>query len=193
MRYLFYIMGKSSSGKDTIYKRLTDELHLKPVVIYTTRPMREDEQDGREYFFVDRERFQKMLSDGEIIEKRVYNTAHGEWIYFTAYSSIDTSEKNCIGIGTPESFVKLREYFGDAVIPVYIEVEDGIRLARAVERERNEVNPKYKELCRRFLADCDDFSEKNLLSAGIIKRFQNNSDIDSCINEIKRYIVDKLL
>lgn len=193
MRYIFYIMGKSSSGKDTIYKHLIAELNLKPIVIYTTRPMREDEQDGREYFFVNKDCFQKMLSDGKIIEKRVYNTVHGEWIYFTAYSSIDISEKNCIGIGTPESFIKMREIFGDAVIPVYIEVDDDIRLSRAIERERNEVNPKYKELCRRFLADCDDFSEENLLSAGIIKRFQNNSDIYSCIDEIKRYIVNNFL
>ena len=188
MNRIFYIMGKSSSGKDTVYKRLLSEMKLIPVIIYTTRPMRENEQQGREYYFVDRACFDKMCSNGDVIEKRTYNTMHGEWIYFTAKNSISLSEGNCIGIGTPESFVKIRDFFGSAVVPVYIEVDDGIRLARAVERERMEKIPKYKELCRRFLADCDDFSEEKLSSAGINRRFSNNSDIESCIDEIKKYI-----
>ncbi len=54
MGKIFYIMGKSSSGKDTIYNRLrTDEtLELSKLILYTTRPMREGEMQGREYHFV---------------------------------------------------------------------------------------------------------------------------------------------
>ena len=188
MNRIFYIIGKSSSGKDTVYKHLTAEMNLVPIVIYTTRPMRENERQGREYYFVDRNQFEKMCSDGDVIEKRIYNTMHGEWIYFTAKNSIDTEKGDCIGIGTLQSFVQIKKFFGSAVVPVYIEVDDGIRLARAVERERMEKNPKYKELCRRFLADCDDFSEEKLSLAGINRRFSNNSDIELCIDEIKKYI-----
>lgn len=39
---VFYIIGKSSSGKDTIYKRLLSETNLKPIVPYTTRPMEKE-------------------------------------------------------------------------------------------------------------------------------------------------------
>lgn len=185
MNYIFYIMGKSSSGKDTIYNRIRSEENLLPVVLYTTRPMRENEENGREYHFVDRACFDKMKSEGKVIEERIYNTIHGEWIYFTSRDSIDLEKGNCIGIGTLESYVKIKEHFGEAVVPIYIEVEDGLRLARAVERERLQTNPKYAELCRRFLADSSDFSEEKLKEAGISRRFSNEGEIEECIDEIK--------
>lgn len=185
MNRIFYIMGKSSSGKDTIYNRIRLEENLLPVVLYTTRPMRENEENGREYHFVDRACFDKMKSEGKVIEERIYNTIHGEWIYFTSKDSIDIEKGNCIGIGTLESYVKIKEHFGEAVVPIYIEVEDGLRLARAVERERLQTNPKYAELCRRFLADSSDFSEEKLKEAGISRRFSNEGEIEECIDEIK--------
>ena len=185
MNRIFYIMGKSSSGKDTIYNRIRSEENLLPVVLYTTRPMRENEENGREYHFVDRACFNKMKSEGKVIEERIYNTIHGEWIYFTSRDSIDIEKGNCIGIGTLESYVKIKEHFGEAVVPIYIEVEDGLRLARAVERERLQTNPKYAELCRRFLADSSDFSEEKLKEAGISRRFSNEGEIEECIDEIK--------
>lgn len=188
MSRIFYIIGKSSSGKDTVYKYLISKMNFIPIVMYTTRPMRENERQGREYYFVDRACFDKMCSDGDVIESRIYNTVHGEWIYFTAKNSISITDGNCLGIGTLESFVRIKEFFGSAVIPIYIETDDGIRLSRAVERERMEKIPKYKELCRRFIADCDDFSEEKLSSAGIKRRFHNDSNIESCIEEIKKYI-----
>ncbi len=188
MNRIFYIMGKSSSGKDSVYKRLLSELKLAPIVLYTTRPMRENEQEGREYHFVSRDCFEKMKSSGDVIEERIYNTVHGEWIYFTSRNSIDIKLGSCLGIGTLESYVRIRENFGDAVVPIYIEVEDGLRLSRALVRERLEAFPKYAELCRRFLADSEDFSEENIKSAGIEKRFSNNAAIEDCISEITEYI-----
>ena len=62
-------MGKSSTGKDTIYNRLlaSEELGLKRIVPYTTRPMREGEQQGVEYHFTDEEGFQKLKAAGQPI------------------------------------------------------------------------------------------------------------------------------
>ena len=74
--------------------------------------------------------------------------------------------------------------------PIYIEVEDGLRLSRALERERMHKEPKYKELCRRFLADADDFSDEKLKDAGIDKRFVN-TDIDSVLKEITEWILSR--
>lgn len=189
MNRIFYIMGKSSSGKDTIYKKILDDLQLNPLVLCTTRPMRENEQQGREYNFVDREYFDQLTSENMIIEKRIYNTIYGEWIYFTSEEGVDLSKGNYLGIGTLESYIKMRDYFGaEKVIPIYIEVEDGLRLTRAIQREKNEKQPKYTELCRRFIADSNDFSEENLAAAGIEKRFDNGRDIEDCIFKIKNYI-----
>lgn len=188
MNRIFYIMGKSSSGKDSIYIRLLKELDLLPIVLYTTRPMRENETEGKEYHFVDKECFDSMFASGEVIEERIYNTVYGEWIYFTSEKSIHLDSGNCIGIGTLESYLKIRKKFGDAVVPIYIEVEDGERIIRAVHREQQQPKPKYTEMCRRFIADSEDFSEEKIKEAEIKKRFSNSTDIENCITEIKEYI-----
>ena len=53
MGKIYYMMGKSSSGKDTLYKEVRQRCpELKTVTLYTTRPKREGEKDGVEYFFV---------------------------------------------------------------------------------------------------------------------------------------------
>lgn len=77
------------------------------------------------------------------------------------------------------------------VIPIYIQVDDGVRLERALERERTQKEPKYAELCRRFLADEKDFSEENLERLGIVQRFEN-LDMGKCTNEIMLYIQKNL-
>ena len=191
MGKLFILMGKSACGKDHIYKGLmkAEELALQKVVLYTTRPIRDGEENGREYFFTDRERLEELRKAGRIIEERNYNTVHGIWTYFTADDGqMDLGRADYLGIGTLESYEKLRNYYGeDAVCPIYIWVEDGERLARALERERMPENHKYSEMCRRFLADQEDFSEEKLAAAGIEKRFENRN-LEECIGEIVGYI-----
>ena len=189
MNHIFYIMGKSSSGKDTIYKKLLESDALLPLVLYTTRPMRENEQEGREYHFTDRKGFEEKLASGTVIEERTYDTVYGDWTYFTCSDNIDLEKGNYLGIGTLESFVKINAFFGsERVIPVYIEVDDGIRLIRAVEREMREEKPKYTELCRRFIADSEDFSEEKLMEAGIERRFSNSGTFEECFSQVEEYI-----
>ena len=191
MGKIFYIMGKSSSGKDTIYKRLLgdQELKLRNIILYTTRPMRQGEMPGREYYFVEDGTFQEFQKQGEIIEARTYQTVYGPWIYFTADDGqIELEKRNYLGIGTLESYMNMKEYYGEKnLCPLYIEVEDGERLKRAICREELQQEPKYAEMCRRFLADTEDFSEENLKRAGITKRF-SNIDLESCIKELKNCI-----
>ena len=57
MASIYVLMGKSATGKDTIYKKIIEraELHLQEVVTYTTRPIRKNETEGVEYHFVDKE------------------------------------------------------------------------------------------------------------------------------------------
>lgn len=190
MGKIYYVMGKSSSGKDTVYKKLKEQYpEFRSVVPYTTRPIREGEKDGVEYYFVEEEQFRAMKDDGKVIESRSYNTKCGIWTYFTADDGqIDLSAADYLLIGTLVSYQALREYFGEeAIVPVYLEVEDGLRLARALERERRQEKPKYAEMCRRFLADEEDFSEENLIKSGITERF-GNEDFTECLNKIQRYI-----
>lgn len=191
MGKIFYIMGKSAAGKDKIYSRLigNQQLSLKKLILYTTRPIRDGEKNGREYFFTDDRKLAELESQGLVIEKREYHTVHGLWTYFTADDGqADLEKSDYLGIGTLESFVKMREYYGEeAVIPVYIQVETGERLTRALAREKTQDHPKYAEMCRRFLADEEDFSEENIYRAGIRKRFENEN-LDICVEEIVKYI-----
>ena len=141
---IFCIMGKSGTGKDTLYRELLNDgaLPFERLVPCTTRPIRAGEQDGREYHFY----------------------------------TVD----------------ELRGYFGaDKVVPIYIEVEDGERLQRALDRERAEEQPKYRELCRRFLADCEDFSDEKIAEAGITRRFENDS-LERCKKEIRQYLIEMM-
>lgn len=194
MGRIFYIMGKSATGKDHIYKALLQDeaLQLFPLVLYTTRPMREGEKDGREYWFVDETRAQRMRKKGQIIEERVYETVYGPWRYFTAdEGQIDLDAHDYLGIGTLESYRPLTEHFGkDRIVPLYMETDDGIRLKRAMKREAKQNPPKYDEMCRRFLADCEDFSEEKLDAAGITQRFSNNGALEDCIADVKRAILE---
>lgn len=195
MGKIFYVMGKSSSGKDTIYNKLImdKELKLKTFVGYTTRPMREGEVNGREYFFVDKERLEELTGMGSVIEVRGYDTIHGMWYYFTVDDEqVDLKKCNYILIGTLESYEKVREYYGSAVVvPVYINVEDGERLSRALARERAQKEPKYAEMCRRFLADSEDFSDEKLERLGISNRYENVY-MEECFNRIKSDILKEI-
>ncbi|MBA4701739.1 MAG: guanylate kinase [Ruminococcus sp.] len=194
MGRICYIMGKSSSGKDTIFKKLKEKMpELRILIPYTTRPLRAEETDGVEYYFVDEEKQKVMEEEGRVIEVREYDTKHGIWKYFTANDGqIDLNRHSYLVIGTLESYEAMCRYFGkDKLIPVYIEVEDGLRLERALQRERGQSEPRYSEMCRRFLADEADFSEENLKKAGIGRSFRNHK-IEDCLEEIHTYLKEKL-
>ena len=107
-------MGKSSTGKDTIYKRLLEdqELHLKKLIPYTTRPIREGEQEGIEYHFVDEKHLQKLEEEGRIVELRAYDTVYGVWKYFTVREeSMDLEKESYAVIGTLDSWNAMKGYF----------------------------------------------------------------------------------
>ncbi|SDB01641.1 guanylate kinase [Eubacterium oxidoreducens] len=186
MGKLLCLMGKSSSGKDTIYKKIKEQRpNLITVVPYTTRPIREGEQNGREYHFIDEEKMLQLEKQGKIIESRCYETVHGPWYYMTVDDGqINLQEGNYLYIGTIPVYESLKNYYcEESIVPIYIEVDDGIRLSRALERERGQKSPKYAEMCRRYLADEEDFSPDNLKKAGI-DHFYKNEDLMVCVNEI---------
>lgn len=180
---IFYIMGKSASGKDSLYKKLLSaDLSLNRVAIYTTRPKRDGESDGIEYYFVD----EKFLDDkkDKIIEKRVYHTVFGDWFYATIDDGKIEKNKNYIMIGTLESYNNMKKYYGrEMIFPVYIEASDEIRRERAIKRENMQKVPKFDEMERRLKADEIDFSEENIKKAEIEKRYCIN-DLEECFKEV---------
>ena len=66
MGRIYYLLGKSATGKDTLYKEILKRRpKLRTVTMYTTRPIREGETDGVEYFFTDREELERQLASGK--------------------------------------------------------------------------------------------------------------------------------
>jgi guanylate kinase len=153
--------------------------------------MRAGEADGREYFFTDEQYVRNLEDNNRIIELRAYNTVHGVWKYFTADDGqIDkNSDNKYLIIATVEAYEKYVKYYGnDMIVPIYIEVDNKTRIHRALAREDAQNDPKYAEMCRRFLADEQDFSDERLEKAGIVKRY-NNINLNECIYEITNDIL----
>lgn len=198
MAEIAFIMGKSASGKDKIYKALIADtaLGLKTITMYTTRPMRSGETEGVEYHFVDDAAARELEAAGKVIEMRTYDTVYGKWKYFT----VDDGQVRLggadryIAIGTLEAYSAFCRYYGNEhILPIYIEVDDGIRLERALKRERKQETPRYEEMCRRFLADAKDFSEENIANCHVTKRFVNDTELEACIDEVKVAIHKELM
>lgn len=192
MGKIYVLMGKSATGKDTVYKRLVGmkDLALHTIVGYTTRPIRRGETNGKEYFFVSVEKWQELQRENKVIESRTYHTVVGDWHYFTVDDGqIDLKGQDYLFISTLPGYEQLKKYYGEeAVLPLYIEVEDDQRLWRSICREKRQESPNYDEVCRRFLADQQDFSEDNIHKAGIKKRYKN-ADLESCVKEIAEDII----
>ncbi len=187
MGKIICLMGKSSSGKDTVFKRLLEQekFPLRRIVSYTTRPIRDGEREGVEYHFTNEAEYEALQKQGRVIETRIYHTCHGEWRYFTvADDSLDLSHYSYLMIGTLEAYEQICAYYGkDKITPVMLTLDDGLRLQRALDRERAQDNPGYDELCRRFLADGEDFAPEKLRQAGIDRTFCNE-DLENCLEEI---------
>ena len=150
---LLALFGESSAGKDTIQHWLVSEIpNMHGLVSYTTRPPRDYEIEGKEYHFTTKEKFRELITKKKILESTVFNG----WYYGT---SIDELKKDKINVGVfnPEGIKQLLIPFdGIDVLPVWIQAPEKTRLLRSLNRE---TNPNCVEICRRFLADINDFSQ----------------------------------
>ena len=187
---LYCLMGKSGVGKDTILKRILLERNdLTPIITYTTRPMRTGEKNGKEYYFVTLDVFEKQKNNKSIIEYRKFNTIHGDWFYFMSNDNqIDArSDKKYIVINSIFGVKKLRELYGSNVIPIHIYVDDRDRLLRCFARETS-TNEDYVEMCRRFVTDTHDYSREMFAKFGIPENRIANESLYQCIEEVNKFI-----
>ena len=191
MGKIILFMGPSNSGKDTIIRTLVKEnkFAFKEMIMSTTRPKRTHEVEGREYYFKTVEEMLDLEKQGKIIEKRKYDTVYGPWYYFTTSTTIDLGNNNYIGSNTLKGLDQFVKFYGiENILSFLIKVDDGIRLQRALDREKMEENPKYQELCRRFLADSIDFSEENINKRPITSIINNNSSLDNTMEEVEKVL-----
>lgn len=173
------IIGEAGCGKDTLMKECLKRIkNLNPIISYTTRPMRENEKEGIDYYFIDNETFSKKLDDFEIIEATVFN----DWCYGVGVNTLSKDKFN-IGVFNPEGIEHLLEFQDIELYPIYLAVTPKNRLMRQLKREDN---PNVDEIIRRYNTDKKDF--KNLsFNYGIL---ENNkpSDLHKAVEKIRAMI-----
>lgn len=185
MSRIFCIVGKSASGKDTIYKRIISNCceKLVPIIPYTTRPKRTGEIDGVDYNFVSEKQLRIFEKEGKIIEKRRYSTTQGLWYYFTLKFNV-VKNNDYILITTLDGAAKLMEQYGNDMLHiVYLTIEDKVRLLRCIERESKQKEPDYSEVCRRFMADQSDFSNYRISIFKNVHYIDTNFDVETCLEK----------
>jgi guanylate kinase len=143
------ICGKSASGKDTLLHMIMSNTALHEIVSCTTRPPREGEVDGVNYFFMTLEEFAYKDYRGEMLEVSHFR----DWCYGTAIDGLDADEIN-VGVFNPEGIMNLMKDDRVELYVVLVQASDKCRLIRSLNRE---INPDVDEIVRRYLADKEDF------------------------------------
>lgn len=177
MKYkIIAIMGASGSGKDTILRDVVAACpQLHEIISFTTRPPRENEVNGVNYYFISGEQFGEKVLRNEMLEACCFN----DWFYGTGFESL---RSNCINIGVfnPTGVEFLLSHPEVEVITIYLRASDKTRLLRQLNREED---PDVEEILRRFKTDLNDFTDLS----GIPHYYFDNEepkDKDKIVKEI---------
>ena len=165
------LSGKAGAGKDRLMQEVLKVLRnespdftINEIVSCTTRPMREGEVEGKNYYFLTHEEFAERLADGTMVEATIFN----DWCYGSCLEHMNEDGIN-IGVYNPEGVAILQSIPDIMVYSIFVDAPDKVRLLRQLNREEN---PDVKEIIRRFSADEADFSPDNLIDI----RFQYTVD-----------------
>ena len=160
---ILVLLGKSASGKDFIMNKLVKEYGFKRVISHTTRPIRNGETNGKEYYFISLDKFLNMSLKDNFIECREYNTQQGLWYYGLSKHEIDLTDDNKYvvildfnGLKTLEEYLK-SVGMEDKLTSVYIDAKAQVRLQRSLSREGEMTDEQVMEVIRRLEADERDF------------------------------------
>lgn len=196
MNKLFILIGRSCSGKDSVFNCLLNDpdlQKLKVLKMYTTRPKRKIENDNS-YNFVTNQEWINMYFDNEFIEYRMYdvyiNNEKRKWYYATAKNDITLDQNFMIASGhTIYSAYEILKEYPNQVIPIYLYCQPKIIFDRACERKNIEYG-NIKEICQRFINDDNDYKYFETCLSSYLNIYEDveiskkNMDIDN-LNKIK--------
>ena len=162
------ILGKSAAGKDTIQNWLVNtDANIKKIVSCTTRPKRDYEEDGKDYYFISVEEFTYKLLEGSMLEAVSFK----DNFYGSCLSELDKNKIN-IAVFELNGIYALLEDPRIDLMCIYIDVDDKVRLLRALKREQN---PDCLKICERFLEENKVFAD---LSGFNYVVFNNSADLE---------------
>lgn len=156
MRKIFAIIGKASTGKDTLTSMLGEVLEMPIALSFTTRPMRTGEKQGVEYNFISDEVFWDLHGNNSLAEYTSYEVASGEtWHYGLTREELEKGEYILV-IVNPDGLEQLKEIYGNKICSILIDAPADVRIKRYLDRDEV-TETKAEECCRRFLVDQKDF------------------------------------
>ena len=152
MYKIIALIGEAGTGKDSIMQSILTKQpgYFNEIISCTTRPMREGEQEGVNYYYLTQEEFTAKINNREMLEATVFNN----WYYGTSIDALDANKIN-IGVFNPEGIRSIMKNPNVDVEVYKIVCSDKERLIRQLNRE---VDPNVEEIIRRFTTDKIDFS-----------------------------------
>lgn len=186
--FLFVVFGPSGVGKTTIVTEIlarsgTDELRptLSRIITCTTRPKRDGEKDGVDYFFMSKENFLQRKSKGDFAEaSEVYGNYYGV-LFSTIREKIDNGEDSLLIINW-EGFKKIKQIFRDQVIGFFI-LPPSLKILE--ERIRSRATDSEEVIKHRISMASDDMLHKDEFDFCV-----ENAVIDDTVNEIIEKIAE---
>ena len=190
---LFCVCGETSSGKDTFIRmaieKFTDE--LKAVCSYSTRPMRDNEVEGREHYFSTKSEFHKLMHDrADDILGYTKITSSNNPDGYEYMALIDELEDSNLYIIDPLGLKYLKDHFGDKIsniVVIYITAPLNERVSRA--KERSDFNTEFK---KRVMNEYEQFLDFNIDHAYdyVIKNYNGRfyEAFDEFIDIIQKYL-----
>lgn len=181
MKYkIIALCGKAGSGKDTILRHIVSSAPEKynEIISCTTRPKREGEVEGVNYFYLTDTEFQNLETTGQMLETTEFNG----WHYGTGIMSLSNDKIN-VGVFNPAGLRTLRLNDAIDLDIFYITAPDKTRLIRQLDRE---TNPNCQEICRRYFTDKDDFCnlESEFPDITILNNDVGLINLGNCIHTI---------
>lgn len=146
-------IGEAGAGKDKIfqsYLSLSKRTDLYEIISCTTRPKREGEAEGVNYYYLTNEQFANKIWNNEMLEASSFNG----WAYGTSYDSLRSGLLN-VGVFNPDGIEALLNRKDIDLVVIRVRVSDKTRLIRQLQRE---TNPDIEEIIRRYSADKIDFA-----------------------------------
>lgn len=153
MYKIIALIGEAGSGKDRILKEVlaAAPTTFNEIISCTTRPPREGEVDGVNYYFIDAEEFAYKVLNYEMLEATSFN----DWFYGTSYDALRSDVPN-IGVFNPDGIRALQMHSDIELIVYRIICSDKTRLLRQLNREEH---PNVDEIIRRYTTDKNDFCD----------------------------------
>lgn len=179
------LCGKAGAGKDTLLAALQAFYPNEHTIIhYTTRPPRECEKNGVDYYFVNLSQLNQMHQNNEIFESASFNN----WTYATGIESLKENKIN-FGVFDPEGIKTLDKNPNVEMLVIVCNCPDNIRLIRQLSREKS---PYIDEIIRRYYADEEDWKDFLLSNRPNTLMFKTDGSLppDEEAFVLKQYIND---